>query len=150
MVWARQKSKPFTTGQLPPFEYEHVWYLDSRCTLKSYFLSLTKIFWDDLMLIQFWALCQPTQTSNIMEWMFPLWACFLDQYSLLLHYSHIESRLYLCKDNTLNSKIIISIYYRTIVNDWFSLSVSRSVTTLVTFQSRFDWRVTTLSKKSRL
>ena len=24
-----------------------------------------------------WVLCQPTWTSNIMEWIFPLWACFL-------------------------------------------------------------------------
>ena len=29
-----------------------------------------------------WALCRPTWTSNIMEWMFPLCICFWDQISL--------------------------------------------------------------------
>ena len=29
-----------------------------------------------------WLLCGPTWTSKIIEWMFPLWVCFWDQYSL--------------------------------------------------------------------
>ena len=82
-----------------------------------------------LFKVKFWALCHPTWTSNTTEWMFPLWACFWGQYSLLIQYEILEKLVtlicyqngilyvYICPQNCKTKSILSQKKVRDYQND---------------------------------